>query len=274
MKRAIAILVSMLAVAAMALAQTAQPSKPQPKSKSAPATTTAKPKPAPAPAPDSSTSQPAGQAPNAAPAMNMMPAPAPEMKKLTDSLKGHWMVEERFEVSPMMPNGGQGRGMEMLRPGPGGLSLVSTYRSMEGVMNGFSGEGIINWSPEEKIFKLYWVDSMDPAGSLSQGRWEGENLVFDSKMNMAGKPMVMRQTISGIKPDSYTVQFEMSPEGAPLARFMTFQYTRAKGPMMGGPGMMRRHGMMGDHPGMGKDEHAPPPPPPAQKEAPKQEPPK
>ena len=200
-------------------------------------------------------------APAAAPATNAPPSVAPEMERLIKIMSGRWEVDELFAPGPYMPKGGAGRGMEMNRPGPGGFSLITDYRSLQGDNANFTGHGIIAWIPAEKAIKSYWVDSMTGASPVLTGTWVGEELVLKGTDVIDGKQWEVRQVCTDIKPDSHTWYFEMGLPGKKLERVMTFTYKR-------GPenfGMERRRRMLEEMRGM------PPPPPPGDR--PKQQPP-
>ncbi len=184
------------------------------------------------PSQSNSTSQAA--APAAAPA-NAMPQPSPEIQKLEKWLVGRWKVEEKFEPSDFLPKGGEGKGMETIHSGPGKLSLVANYQS-QGPMGAFEGHGMIAWSPQEKVYKSYWVDNLDPPGEVSIGKWEGKDLVFTYISDMMGKKMIMKEVYTDITPDSYTFYFDLGPQGQPLKRTMTFKYIRAEAPVREGRG--------------------------------------
>ena len=164
-----------------------------------------------------------------------MPKPSPEIQKLQKWLVGRWQVAEKFEPSDFVPKGGEGKGTETIHAGPGNLSLLANYHS-QGPLGAFEGHGIIVWSPQEKVYKLFWVDNMDPAGELSTGKWEGKDLVFTYNSEMMGKKMTTKEVYSDITPDSFTFYFDMGPQGKPLKRALTFKYTRAEAPTRSGRG--------------------------------------
>ena len=165
---------------------------------------------------------------------NAMPQPSPEIQKLK-WLVGRWHVEEKYEPSSFVPKGGEGKGIETIHEGPGKLSLLANYRS-EGPMGAFEGHGIIVWLPQEKVYKYYWVDNLDPAGEVSTGKWEGKDLVFTYISDMMGKKTVTKEVYTDIAPDSYTFYFDMGPQGTTPKRVMTFKYTRSEAPGREGRG--------------------------------------
>lgn len=212
------------------------------------------PKPSAAPAP-AATAQPAAAAPNAPPPM---PKPEPEMDRLTKFMAGRWDVDEEYADTPMSPGGGKGKGISMVRPGPGNLSVINEYRGLNAP--GMIGHGMTSWSPRDKAYVSYWMDNGAPGGSASTGRWKGDDLVFDSVEDMNGQKIQLRMTYTDIKADSFTLNFDSAPVGKnDFSRMMSFKFTRNSG-MMGprfGPRPMR-----GTTPPPGTE---PPPPPPQEK---------
>ena len=186
---------------------------------------------------DTATSKPAAAdaKPAAAIPANSMPQPSPEIQRLEKWLAGRWKVEEKFEPSDFVPKGGEGKGRETIHSGPGKLSLIANYRS-QGPMGAFEGHGIITWSPQEKAYKSYWVDNLDPAGEVSTGKWVGNDLVFTYVADMMGKKMTTKEVYTDITPDSFTFYFDMGMAGQALKRAMTFKYTRAEAPVREGRG--------------------------------------
>src|SRR5213593_4596580 len=77
-----------------------------------------------------------------------MPKPAPEMKELRD-LIGSWTTDEQFEASPWMPSGGTGTGVNTVRLGPGGFTVLMEQRS-KSAMGSFTGHGVFTWDPNDK----------------------------------------------------------------------------------------------------------------------------
>jgi hypothetical protein len=152
------------------------------------------------------------------------PVPAPEMKRLIKMWTGHWTTDENFAPSDQMPHGGQGKGMETMRPGPGSLSLIGDYQTHGAPF----GHLVVIWLPKEQAYKSYWTDSTQPGVSVQTGRWEGDRLVFTSVDESSGKKIESRDTYSDITPNSFTDQLDSGPEGEPLKRVLTVKYTRQK----------------------------------------------
>ena len=172
--------------------------------------------------------KPAGE--QAATAMPM-PKPAPEMTKLIKMMAGNWIIAEKLEVSPMMPNGGTGNGVARFYQGPGGLALVENYHST-GALGDFMGMGTWWWDPKAQLFHGLWCDNMTPNGCDTSGvtRWDGDKLVGTMEGDMGGQKMIMRFIYSDFKPDSFVMTMEMGPSASKMQKSMTVTYTRAPAP--------------------------------------------
>ena len=156
-----------------------------------------------------------------------MPKPAPEMKDLRD-LIGIWSTDETFEVSPFMPSGGTATGTNTVRLGPGGFSVLMEQRSKT-AMGSFSGHGVLSWDPNEKAYKMAWVDSMTPGVTLETGHKEGENIVYKGEVMMMGKKLALKDVISDRTPTSYTLTSYMN-DGSGEKKTMTIKATKQEAP--------------------------------------------
>ncbi|HUR36698.1 MAG TPA: DUF1579 family protein [Terriglobales bacterium] len=206
-----------LILAGSLTAQSPQTGTSQPDVKSKPAEK------APAVAKTADPKAPAKTSPPAASAE--MPKPAPEMERLSAQLAGRWETEEKHEPSSMLPQGGTGKGIETIRPGPGGLSLLVEYKS-ESPMGIFSGFGIMTFDPGVRVFHLHWTDNTALGVSVSNGKWEGNNLVFTGSDTVAGKKVFSRHTISDLTPTTFTYAIEVGPAANQLKRAMTIKYAK------------------------------------------------
>jgi hypothetical protein len=156
------------------------------------------------------------------------PAPAAEMQRLTSLLLGTWDVQETYHPAPGMPQGGTGKGYGVFANGPGSLSLIFEYRSQT-PSGPFTGHGIIAWSPEEKRFKEFWVESTAGEGWLFTGTWKGDSLVFTGSQLLSGKKYALRMTLSGFRDNAFHVLYEMGPDGGTLAPLIEYRFKRAPG---------------------------------------------
>ncbi len=161
-----------------------------------------------------------------------MAKPSPEMEKLGKMLVGTWSTSEKHEPSPWAPKGATGKGMAVIKKGPGGLSLVEDYKSSSG-MGAFAGHGVVWWDAKAGGYKSVWCDSMTPVGcepAKGVAKWEGNSLVGTDESEMMGQKMAMKETWSDITPDSFTFAMDGGPPGGAMKRMMTIKYTRAGAP--------------------------------------------
>ncbi|MBZ5721381.1 MAG: DUF1579 domain-containing protein [Acidobacteriia bacterium] len=162
--------------------------------------------------------------------MNMgmpMAKPSADMEKMAKMLVGTWATTETFEVSDMMPKGGKGTGMAVIKPGPGGLSIVEDYHS-QGGLGAFAGHGVFWWDEKAQGFKNVWCDNMTPGGCTpinGMGKWEGSDLVFNDEQDMMGKKMGMKQVLTAAG-SSVTLTMSSSEDGGPMKKMMTIKYTK------------------------------------------------
>ena len=165
------------------------------------------------------------------------PKPSEEMKKLARLIGGRWQVEEKYEVSALVPQGGEAKGTDMVHRGPGGLSIVSNYNS-SGTLGENHGVGITTWSADEGIYRQFWVDNFDAPGQLWTGKWEGESLVFTYTQKLGDQQLHWKEIFSGFSNDSFTITFDVGQTESDLKRSMTFKFTRMARQSAG----VRRHG--------------------------------
>ncbi|HUS20044.1 MAG TPA: DUF1579 family protein [Terriglobales bacterium] len=221
MKSTIAALLGLFLLVGLA-AQTSQTGAKQPDAKTKPAekapvgAKTGDPK-----AAESKTSpaNPAASAPFA------MPKPAPEIERITNMLQGRWETEEKHEPSEIVPQGGTGKGVEAIRPGPGGLSLISEYQS-EGPGGIFAGFGLMTWDSAAKVYHIHWTDNTAPGVSVMTGKWEGKDLVFTGSETMMGKKLFSRHAFTELAPTTFIYTIDMGPALTQLKRAVTIKYSK------------------------------------------------
>lgn len=155
------------------------------------------------------------------PAAGMMPPkPSPEARQLRD-LVGTWKTTDTFEKSDVMP-AGEGTSTETITLGPGGYSVVMNIKGTEGPMTGFRAIGVLSWNPEDKAYKMGWVDSMMPGLNVGTGHKEGNDLIMTSEMKMGGKTYKTKDVMSDWTPTSYTLTSYMN-DGTGEKKTMTIK---------------------------------------------------
>ena len=154
--------------------------------------------------------------------MNIMPKPAPEMEKLSRVFVGTWSTSEKHEPGKIAPKGGVGKGTETDKLGPGGMSLVSDYKSSD-PMGKFAAHGVIWWDAKEQAYKSLECQNRSPVGCEVGGtwKWEGNDLVLHEEG--------IKEVWTDITPTSRTFYMDASTEGGPMKRVMTIKYTKSGG---------------------------------------------
>ena len=161
----------------------------------------------------------------AQPAGMEMPKPAPEMEKMK-WMVGTWDVAETHEKSPWGP-GGPGKGTSVVTMGPGGFSQVMEYNST-GPSGKFSGRGLTAWDPNTKSYRGAWTDSMTPGIMMMDCKEEGQDLVCSGESMADGKKMAMRSRAVNPSPAGWSEVMEISMDGSPYQKMISFQYKPAK----------------------------------------------
>jgi hypothetical protein len=156
-----------------------------------------------------------------------MPKPAPEMKDLWD-LVGTWTGEETDEQTPFMP-AGTATATNTVRPGPGKFTVLMDHRSKMASGMTFTGHGVLTWDPNDKAYKMVWMDSMTPGVLMSTGKKDGDSLVFTSDVTMMGKKMAMKDVVSDRTPTSYTLTSYYN-DGSGEKKSMTIKFTKQEAP--------------------------------------------
>jgi hypothetical protein len=149
---------------------------------------------------------------------------APELQKLS-FLIGDWRYTEKYEKSPMMPDGGSSEGIYRATIGPGGHSILTDFDEKTGPMAGAAGHEVITWDAAKSSFDAYAFVSDGPGCFTRAGTWEKDQLVFSREMNAGGKTVRMRFVYTEAKPDAITIEVNIGIGDAPLKLSFT---TRAK----------------------------------------------
>jgi hypothetical protein len=130
--------------------------------------------------------------------------PAPEIQKLASAFLGRWSVTEKIEPSQTMPNGGDGRGEEVYRLGPGEHSFIEEVHLNEPTGE-ISGVGVAWWDEKAKGYRAVWCESENPGGCIVMARlakWEGDQFVLGDEFERNGKKCIFKEVFSEITPTS------------------------------------------------------------------------
>lgn len=160
----------------------------------------------------------------AAATLRQGPVQPDQMHAWLQSHVGTWDAKIESEMM------GEATGTWEVKAGPGGLWLVSEFKSeMMGMP--FHGMEFMGYDPSDATFHSYWVDSTSATCSPLAGKYDE-----------AKKTMTLRGTIPGMDgtaseathittyPDADHMKFDMhgkGPDGSDM-KFMTIHYTRRK----------------------------------------------
>jgi len=154
------------------------------------------------------------------------PSPGPEHKKL-GYFVGTWTGEGIMKPNPFMPAGTYTSGDEC-KWFEGGFAVVCHSRG-KGPMGDMKGLGIMSYSPEEKIYTYYGVDSSGMTmTTVSKGSVQGSTWTFTDESLMGGKMVKSRYVITELSPASYSFKWEMLGEDGTWVSVVEGKQSKAK----------------------------------------------
>jgi len=136
--------------------------------------------------------------------------PAPELKKL-DFMAGNWASEGTMNPGPGMPGGkfAQTSRAEWM---DGNYFLVEhTDADMPG-MGKFKEVSVLGYDPDKKVYTYSAFNSLGMA-ETSTGTVDGDTWTWLSDEHMGGMTMKGRFTMKVLSATSYTMKYELSPDG-------------------------------------------------------------
>jgi len=155
---------------------------------------------------------------------------SPEMEKLATMLVGNWEVVATREPSAARPKGLRNTGTNRIVLGPGGRSIVENFHT-EGDTGPRSALGILWWDAKAQGYRTMFCDTVDPAGCSvydGLGKWEGNDLIFEFKLDHDGIKINGKEMFMVTSPFSYTVRFFESRNGGPEDATWTVNNTKAE----------------------------------------------
>ena len=138
------------------------------------------------------------------------PAPAPELKKL-DFMAGNWSSEGTMNPGPGMP-GGKFTFTSHAEWMDGNYFLVEHSDMDLGAMGKGKELAILGYDSDKKVYTYHAFNSMGEAED-STGTVDGDTWTWTSDEHMNGMTMKGRFTMKVLSPTSYTMKFELSPDG-------------------------------------------------------------
>jgi CubicO group peptidase (beta-lactamase class C family) len=163
--------------------------------------------------------------------------PSPEMERLVKALAGTWSITLKVEPNEHMPKGGVGKGEEIWKPGPGGLSLIEEYHST-GDEGEITGLGVAWWDEDVHRYQVTWCDSSNPAGCVVMkhgAKWVGNEVVAMNEWEEDGKKFVFKEVFSDITPTSFRQSLYRGDSGGELKPLVVIYATKTTSRNQGHP---------------------------------------
>jgi len=156
------------------------------------------------------------------------PSPAPEMQRLAKMLVGEWSVDEDFATGGTMPNGGKGTGHTVIRPGPGGFSLIEELVSNSPTVH---QHNIIWWDKKAQGFKALGCEDFSGEGCGGEdglGRWQGNEVVWQLSVEKDGKIVPAKIVWAEKGKGAFAATMYIADANGTLRRDWTFLHTPVK----------------------------------------------
>jgi hypothetical protein len=154
----------------------------------------------------------------------------PEIRRLVRALSGKWSLTLHLEPTERLPKGGGGKGEEIWRSGPGGLSLIEDYHST-GDEGEISGLGVVWWDNDAQRYQVLWCDNGSPEGCavIKQGaEWEGSQLVAVDEWLKDGKKITLKELFSDFTPTSFKQTLYQGESGGEFKQFISILATKVR----------------------------------------------
>ena len=154
------------------------------------------------------------------------PKPGPEHKRL-GYFVGNWTTEGEMKPGDMGP-GGTMSSTEKCEWFDGGFSVVCHSQGQTPMGPGKS-IGILSYSPEEKAYTYYGVDSSGMTmTTVPHGTVKGDTWTYDDESMMGGKKVKSRVTLKELSPTVYTFKMETLGADGKWTSVMESKATKTK----------------------------------------------
>jgi hypothetical protein len=153
-----------------------------------------------------------------------MPKPGPELKKL-DYFAGSWTTVGDMKPGPMGP-GGEWTQSEHDEWMEGGYFLV-LHSQFKGAMGRGTSVAYMGYDTNDKMYTYDEFNTMSEA-EHSKGSVDGDTWTWTSEEKMGAQTVKGRYTMKIVSPTSYTMKFEMSPDGSKWETVMDGKATKTK----------------------------------------------
>lgn len=151
-----------------------------------------------------------------------MAPPAPELKKL-DYFAGNWKTDAEMKASQFGP-GGKMTSTDRIEWMQGNYFLL-IHSTFSGAMGSGIELAVMGFDPVKKV---YTYSSYNSAGEheSATGTLEDDTWTWNSDQTASTGGMKWRYTEKVLSPTSYTMKFEMSPDGSTWSTAMEAKATK------------------------------------------------
>lgn len=137
------------------------------------------------------------------------PKPGPEHKRL-ERMVGQWSYQGEATESPMGP-GGKITGSETCEWFQGGFAVVCRSKGT-GPKGPGTGLSVMSYQPAKKAYTYYAITSMGD-NFFIYGQISGNVWTFEDTIEVEGKPLKIRATVTEESPTVNTFKLEAGVEG-------------------------------------------------------------
>jgi hypothetical protein len=137
------------------------------------------------------------------------PKPGPEHKRL-ERMVGQWNYQGEVKESPMGP-AGKVTGSETCEWFQGGFAIVCRTKGT-GPKGPMTGMNVMSYQPAQKAYTYYAISSQGD-NIFVHGQISGNVWTFEDTMEVEGKPMKIRATVTEESPTVTAFKLEAGAEG-------------------------------------------------------------
>jgi hypothetical protein len=154
------------------------------------------------------------------------PTPGPEHKRL-GYFVGRWKGEAEVKQNPFLP-AGKHTSSDDCEWFEGRFAVVCRNEAKT-PMGPMKGLGLMTYSPEEKAYLYYGIDSSGMAmAAVSKGTVNGDTWVYMDESKLGDKMVKQRFTIRELSPTSYSFTWEMQGEDGSWMALLEGKQTKAR----------------------------------------------
>ena len=155
----------------------------------------------------------------------MAPKPGPEVKKL-DYFLGTWTVDATIGQGPW-GSGGKFTSTDTTDWMPGSFFLErhADFKMPPELGGDGRATSIMGYDSDQNVYTRDEFNSLGHRG-VSKGTLSGDTWTWTSTQNYGGQEIKQKMTLKVLTPSSYTMKFEVSPDGTNWMTFMEGKATK------------------------------------------------